>query len=723
MTPFHVITGRRSAMCLALAACAPGCPSSTQMVPDGTPNVATSPAAVEVAEPIYEGGLKGSWQALGTGPRELTAGGPAKVRFDDNAEWVLAKPGLTGDFGGVVFRVKVVPGDGEFLEVGLRAGAAPASGPSKPPYAKISPDSRRALADDWVEVTVPMDQLNPDRHPFDRIVFRAFRPVDTAWVLIDNVGLVHGGPAAVASGAAAVQPARAASGTATPMRIACDGTATKISPFIYGVGGFNADNVPGDVGASIFRWGGNGTSRYNWEGHFDNSANDWFFENRPATDWGQFLSANSSHGKATAFTVPIGGWVAKDGSSYSFPVSVFGPQGRTDPSHSEIGDGTKPGGAKIVPGPPQRTSMPAPPEWVKRWVRAIREADTKGGRSVREYILDNEPMLWNATHRDVHPDPLGYDDLLDRTTRYGTAIREADPNATIAGPAEWGWSNYLYSAKDLVPGAVNKPDRRAHDGLPLVEWYLRKLREYEQKTKVRVLDVFDLHYYPQEGGVYSDASDLKTAALRLRATRSLWDPTYVDESWINESVHLLPRMKEWVDKNYPGLGISVGEWNFGGEKHISGALATAEALGRFAQFGVASAFYWTHPPAGSASAQGFLAYRNFDGKGGRFLDWYLPTTSPPAVSLFASRDEDGKHLVAVVVNMAADETRLAQVDVGSCGAVASQRTYVYTGDPSGFVAQPPAQGSGSTIDQSLPPWSITVIDVQLAQPLPKGVTR
>ena len=53
------------------------------------------------------------------------------------------------------------------------------------------------------------------------------------------------------------------------------------------------------------------------------------------------------------------------------------------------------------------------------------------------YILDNEPTLWSATHRDVHPEPTGYDELLERTIAYASAVRRADPNAKIAGPAEW----------------------------------------------------------------------------------------------------------------------------------------------------------------------------------------------------------------------------------------------------------------------------------------------
>jgi hypothetical protein len=720
---------RYAVTCLAVAACTPGCPNSAEVVADSTPPVTASHAG-DVVEPIYDQGLKGSWQVLGSAPVGADGGAAAQVRFAEGIEWVLARPGLTGDFGALTFRTKGIPGEGEFIEVGLRAGTTPASQPPHPAFVKISPDHKTALGDDWVQVTIPMDQLDPDRRPFDCIVFRAFRPVADASVPIDKIGLLRAGPSTagvasggVVSGGAIARPVAAstpATGTPTPMRIACDAPAIKISPFIYGVGGTDPGKT--DLGATIYRWGGNRTTRYNWEIHVDNSASDWFFENAKAGDWTTFLETVLQRGRSSAMTLPIGGWVAKDSTSAAFPVSLFGPQGRTDPYRSDNGDGTKPGGAKIPPGPPERTSVAAPPEFIKRWVEAIRALDAKSGkRSVGEYILDNEPMLWMATHRDIHPDPMGYDELLDRTIRYGTAVRQADPDAMIAGPAEWGWSNYLYSNKDLAPGVFGKPDRAAHGGLALVEWYLQKLRDYEKQSKVRVLDVLDLHYYPQESGVYSDASDAKTAELRLRSTRSLWDPTYVDESWIKESVHLLPRMKEWVEKNYPGRGISIGEWSFGGEKHVSGALATAEALGRFAQFGVRSAFYWTAPPEGSASAQGFAAYRNFDGKGGRFLDYYVPTTTPAGVSLFASRDEEGKHMVVVAINMSADTARLSQIDVGACGAIASRRAFIYSEAAAGFVPQAPVQsGPSTTLEQGLPPWSITVIDLGLAQALPRN---
>ena len=267
-------------------------------------------------------------------------------------------------------------------------------------------------------------------------------------------------------------------------------------------------------------------------------------------------------------------------------------------------------------------------------------------------------------------------------------------------------------------------DRRAHGDVPLIEWYLGKLREHEQRTGTRILDVLDLHYYPQENNVYGNAADPVTSALRLRSTRSLWDKTYVDESWIKDTVALLPRMKDWVAKNYPGRGISIGEWSFGGDDHISGALANAEALGRFAQFGIMSAFRWGAPRAGSPGVQGFLAYRDFDGKGGRFLDWYVPTTSASGdVSLFASRDEEGKHLVVVALNLSSDEAALAKIDMGACGAVASRRAYSFVGGGSKFEASEAPPSQGATVDQVLPPWSITVLDLNLAQPMRGEVQR
>jgi len=497
----------------------------------------------------------------------------------------------------------------------------------------------------------------------------------------------------------------------------CNAAGQAINPSIYGVGG---TETAWDTGTTARRWGGNPTTRYNWETDNFNLAKDWFFKNAAgAPGYRRFLDENRERGVKSVLTVPMIGWVAKDGSSYSFPVAAFGPQQATAPEASDMGNGVGTDGKPIAPGPPTLTSVQSTPESVARWVQRILADDGDRGRTVDSYILDNEPMLWNSTHRDVHPEPTTYDELLEKTIVYGTAIRKADPHAKIAGPAEWGWLAYQYSAKDTATGVFLRPDRRAHGDEPLIPWYLKKLAEHEQKTGTKILDILDVHFYPVPDGIgiYTGGkTDPATAALRIRATRSLWDPTYKDESWINERMSVIPRLREWIAANYPGLGISIGEWNFGAETHMSGGLAAAEVLGRFGVEGVTSAYYWTVPADRSPAFWAFRAYRNFDGKGGRFLDRTVPVSgSATLTSLFASRDEDRRKVVAVLLNLSALATLVPAISVQGCGAVDAVRALTYTGGAEGF--QPlDVTAAEQSLKLTAPPYSITVLDLSVGAP-------
>ncbi len=332
------------------------------------------------------------------------------------------------------------------------------------------------------------------------------------------------------------------------------------------------------------------------------------------------------------------------------------------------------------------------------------------------YILDNEPGLWNSTHRDVHPAPVGYDELLDRTLRYGAEIRKADPEALIAGPAEWGWLAYSYSAKDTAVGKFLRPDRRAHGDVPLIPWYLAQIAQHEKETGTRLLDYLDVHFYPAADRIYGDNGVVDDAgrALRLRATRSLWDPDYTDESWIDDKIRLIPRLREWVSENHPGLKLSIGEWSFGGEHDISGALATAESLGRFGQQGLDAAFYWGGPKAGTSTYWAFRAFRNFDGSGARFLDEALETRGEELISVFGSRDPaDHGHLVVMVVNRDPVFQVSAGIDLGSCGQPLTYRAFGYHAGSPNLEALPAASVQDSAVTVTVPPNSLQVIDLTL----------
>lgn len=693
-------------------------------------SVADAPEAPPIAEPVFDArsGLHAGWKDYGWAPRRVRAGAPVALDLSAAGGWIVAHPGaLPGRFGGLRFDVRAPEASPELLEVSLDASL-----PRAPfPRVALRAASHRVSEKDGVwSVFLAMQELNPQAVEFDRIVFRARQAV-AGQVELDAIGLttVTAAAATAASAAPTQRPARVARFT-----LDCEAQAHPIDPMIYGIA-YDPRRAARDthvwrLGASARRWGGNPASRYNWElGNAWNTGSDWFFQNvnatgQPGDAWLRFMNENVERGVVGALTVPMLGWVAKDTRAYAFPVAQFGAQQRTAPENPDAGNGVGPDGKPIPPGPPTQTSVPLPPESVTRWVRAIRERERDGRARVQLYILDNEPMLWASTHRDVHPEPTTYDELLERTLAYSAAVRAAHPQALIAGPALWGWPAYFYSAADQVSGFAARPDRRAHGDLPFLAWWLRELRAHERRTGQRPVDVVDVHFYPQAPGVggLHGLTDDGAAALRLRSTRGLWDPAYLDESWIGERIQLVPRLRAWIAEHAPGLELAIGEWNFGAETHMSGGLATAEALGRFGLLGLRAAFYWDYPPDQSPAFWAFRAFRDFDGQGARFLDLSVPVSGSDGprgtsgASLFASRDDAGTRLVAVLLNFDQRQALEARVDLGRCGALdARPRVFTYAGDAEGLRATSLAAHDARGLAYSAPPWSMSVFELPLAR--------
>ena len=222
-------------------------------------------------------------------------------------------------------------------------------------------------------------------------------------------------------------------GHAVRAAVRCDRAGRKISDQIFGIAWDLGEAAPQSfrMGATTRRWGGNAASRYNPEIGAWNSANDWFWENHGITNHHTFLKQNKDNHLTSVFTVPMLGWVAKDKTSYTFSVRKHGPQQKADPQKPDAGNGLDPTGKPLAPGPPETTSLAAPPALVAKWVSELKAARDAGREDVSMYILDNEPALWNSTHRDVHPEPLTYDELLARTIAVGSAIRAADPLSLI----------------------------------------------------------------------------------------------------------------------------------------------------------------------------------------------------------------------------------------------------------------------------------------------------
>ncbi len=437
-----------------------------------------------------------------------------------------------------------------------------------------------------------------------------------------------------------------------------------ISPGIYGASGVSPE-LAAKYGLTTIRWGGNRSSRYNWKTEADNAGSDWFFLNGKAGSWQGFVDGTQRAGISTYLTVPMLPWVAKGAEGWSFSVKKYGPQQKAESYVPDRGNGVKPNGTPIVDNNPLDASVESTPEFQAEGIAKLKYPNQA---LPRIYGLDNEPMLWNHTHRDVHRIPPGYDEVFTRGRDYALAIKGVDPGALIAGPCSWGWTDLTFSALDAATdNYATHADNRAHGSVPFLAWYLSEMRKASAKAEKRLLDLVDVHFYPQgqvDGQMVYGGKNTSDAlrALRLRSTRGLWDRTYRDESWIRDPVQLIPRVKDWINGVYPGTKLCIGEYNWGGDDDISGAIAQADVLGIFAREKVDYAYLW----AGLAGTQRFAfeLYRNPDGKHNGFGTTYLDAHSsdPERVTAYAARRAD-RAVTIVLINK--DLKTTAEVEISA----------------------------------------------------------
>lgn len=438
-----------------------------------------------------------------------------------------------------------------------------------------------------------------------------------------------------------------------------------ISPLIYGLNGAPAE-VLAALRPGLNRWGGNPSTRYNWRlGNAWNAGSDYFYRNgdydykgKSASD--DFVREALAADAEVLLTLPTLGWVAKnnDLDTCSFPTSDGG-----------CGDAEKANCEN--PGPiadPKRANAPTDVKSALAWLKHLEDQKLA---PVRFIAMDNEPDLWGYTHYDVHPTCTTYAEIRDTYLEYAVAVRKAIPAAELLGPVSCCWHFYWNSP-------AGPADRKEHGGADLLPWFLQQVRKHDEQAGMRTLDVLDIHYYPE--GLYNDQDDPETTAHRLRSTRSLWDKTYIDESWINEPVMLIPRMKALIDQHYPGTKLGISEWNWGADGSIGGALALAEVLGIFGREDVYLASYWRYPAPQSPGFFAFKLFTNYDDQGGRFAGTSIHTKSdrPDRVSAFAAADLAKRQITLLLINKDPRREQSALLDLPGGTLQGSAQLYRYS---------------------------------------------
>ena len=487
-----------------------------------------------------------------------------------------------------------------------------------------------------------------------------------------------------------------------------------ISRFVYGVNGALAGAC---ANCTLTRIGGNRLTAYNWENNASNAGIDWYNQNdgllsssdAPGEAVRPGIALAQSKNAGIVVTVPINGYVAADKSP--------GGDVNQTPNYLQVRfKQERPAkGAAFTLTPDPNDAYVYQDEFVN-WVNH----EFPGAQSPDHpvfYCLDNEPDLWSSTHLRIHPDKTTYAELVQKTIDYATAIKNVSPGALVFGPVNYGW--YGYATLQDAPDA---------GGRDFQTFWLGQLAAAEQAAGHRLVDVLDVHWYPEAtgGGTRIIGADTTPAvvAARLQAPRSLWDPTYTETSWITKDstygpIRLIPRLFDKIAANDPGAKLAITEYNYGGGGHISGAIAQADALGVFGREGLFAAAEWPLASEESYIQAAFLMFRNFDGANGVFGDTSVRATTDdvPDTSIYASLDSgDPRRMVLVALNKTGAPIA-ASVQVANAGAVGRVHAYQLTGAGAAPVdAGDVPLGGAQGFLYTLPAYSVSTLALTVPEP-------
>src|SRR5437667_3338945 len=183
-----------------------------------------------------------------------------------------------------------------------------------------------------------------------------------------------------------------------------------IDPRVYGVA-YGTTTQLSDLNVPLNRYGGNNSSRYNWQLNADNRDQDWYFESigdasSVAGERGDtFISNTQPPAARTNNTLPMLHLVTQlapsRGKLSSFSQSKYGAQTGNDAQwFPDAGNGVlKSTGKYVSANDPNDSNVPNSSVFQQQWVQAM---VSKWGLATtaapRYYILDNEHSIWFSTH-------------------------------------------------------------------------------------------------------------------------------------------------------------------------------------------------------------------------------------------------------------------------------------------------------------------------------------
>lgn len=274
------------------------------------------------------------------------------------------------------------------------------------------------------------------------------------------------------------------------------------------------------------------------------------------------------------------------------------------------------------------------------------------------WSMDNEMEIWNGTHGDL-PLDMDPDFLVERYIDVAKKARAAWKDIKLTGPVvanEWQWCTT--GASEGKSGLGKGEDRN----YCWLEYFIKRIAEKQKKSGVRLLDVFDMHWYPTE----------KTYAERVNWHRVFFDTTYnysgtngmklVSGKWDNNQTkeYVFKRVNDWLEQYFGkdhGITLGITETDIiDKDDPMTTALTYASWLGTFMDNGVEIFTPWTW-------GDGMYETVHLFSRHGHELRVASTSSNDSLVSAYTSVTPAMDSMTVILVNRAEKESQNVSINV------------------------------------------------------------
>ena len=207
----------------------------------------------------------------------------------------------------------------------------------------------------------------------------------------------------------------------------------------------------------------------------------------------------------------------------------------------------------------------------KSAAQLLRYLNKEKGYNIKFFEIGNEPFIWHKVHLDLRSKPCSVREYFEIFKKIALSLKNEqakinpDMKIKIFAPAiETSWLNW---------GSLSEEDRQK----PVLGEFLKMCKDFERDKVVnprgfKLLDVLSFHLFPsfKEAKAIRGSSD--NSAFILESTQTWWNRNYVNKYDASlpkdEAIGVIPKLKDIIEKNYPGAELAITEFNIESESMV-----------------------------------------------------------------------------------------------------------------------------------------------------------